>query len=48
MKAVEIMVAMTEAGYEMQCPPSEAVKHLENAMKRGGFSRNIGDEKYAC
>ena len=37
MKAVEIMVAMTEAGYEMQCQPSEAVKHLSSALAKGAF-----------
>lgn len=32
MKAVEIAVAMTEAGYEMQCPPGDLVGHLEKVL----------------
>ena len=42
MKAVEIMVAMTEAGYEMQCPPAEAVKHLEKALAKANFHQSSG------
>ena len=49
MKSVEIMVAMTEAGYEMQCPPGESVKNLENALKQGRlFSFDKKMSKYAC
>ena len=36
MKAVEIMVAMTEAGYEMECSPKDAVHHLEGALVKDG------------
>ena len=32
MKAVEVAVAMTESGYEMQCAPSQFVAHIENAI----------------
>lgn len=40
MRAVEIMVAMTESGYELECPPAEAVKHLESAMRlNNGFTQ---------
>ena len=34
MKPVEIMVAMTEAGYQMEVPPNEAVKSLGRALNK--------------
>ena len=35
MKAVEIMVAMTEAGYQLECQPQKAVRNVERAMEMG-------------
>ncbi len=32
MKSVEIMVAMTESGYELECIPAESVANLERAI----------------
>ena len=34
MKPVEIMVAMTEAGYEMDVPPRDAVKSLSRELEK--------------
>ena len=34
MPAVEIMVRMTENGYEMEVPPNEAVRSLKREMDR--------------
>lgn len=34
MKPVEIMVAMTESGYQMECPPNEAVRRLLRELGR--------------
>ena len=34
MKAVEILVQMTERGYVMECPPNESVRHLVWAMDK--------------
>lgn len=41
MKAVEIMVAMTENGYEMQSPPAKCVKRLERVLVQSNqFDKN--------
>ena len=34
MKPVEVMVAMAEAGYEMEVPPNEAVKSLKREIAK--------------
>ena len=48
MQAVEIMVAMTEAGYELKCPPREAVKHLESALSRNQGQFNLKGDNWDC
>jgi len=46
MQAVEIMVAMTEAGYEMQAPPAESVKHLERELRKSARFDRANDLWY--